>query len=460
LARILIADDSTHAQRMGSTILSEEGFEVTTVSNGQEALQSLDSVLPDLVVADVFMPGRNGYEVCKYIKSDPNFCHILVLLMIGTMEPYDPEEGNKAGADGLITKPLESSNLLATVRELFENAKRFTPVKAKADATVVEKTVEALAEEIVKEFPEKNPDRANENIKTPMEEQSEVPTELSQQAVGILADMLEPSESPEPKPELAIISEPAEASVDFSSDLLEFNPEALIEPESVPLMDPNLQPDTAQHATWIAESATPTPDEEKLFEQSPTNWSDLEKLVEATSTEISSLASLPSPVEPERVQAYGEDEMDALLVQNSANLQVDETPSEGLEVYENLSEASGAPDPELITDSATGGEDSSPVAEPRTDQAEVEATEAETLEPITVAEGKPDEQVIAEIVAAAITKSPEESEAVKFTEDSATSEHATQTPQVDPTVIEKAVREAMEVMLPKIVEDVKNSFKK
>ena len=115
LAKILLADDSTHARRMGAKILTAEGFEVTTVSNGQAAIQALEQSVPDLVVADIFMPGRNGYEVCKFIKTDPKFHHVPVLLIIGQMEPYDPEEGRKAGADGLITKPLESSNLVATV---------------------------------------------------------------------------------------------------------------------------------------------------------------------------------------------------------------------------------------------------------------------------------------------------------------------------------------------------------
>ena len=70
MAKILLADDSTHAQRMGAKILTAEGHQVSTVSNGQAAIQALEKSVPDLVVADIFMPGRNGYEVCHFVKTD------------------------------------------------------------------------------------------------------------------------------------------------------------------------------------------------------------------------------------------------------------------------------------------------------------------------------------------------------------------------------------------------------
>ncbi len=510
MTRILIADDSTHAQRMGSNILSEEGFEVTTVGNGQAALQSLDSVLPDLVVADVFMPGRDGYEVCRYIKSDPNFAHIPVLLIIGAMEPYDPEEGKKAGADGLITKPLESSNLLATVRELLEAAKRFTPGKAQADATVAEQPAEKLAEEVVDEFPEENPDWAIEDIKTPVEEKFDVPAEMSQQAVGMLTDLLEPSESPEPEPAPVMMHEempePAEASTEFPAELLEFNPEAPIEPEAEaapmldqeslmetmeesvrvmesagpspaglspagpsedvlaaePLMDPDLQTDTSQQAAWTAEPAALTADEEKLFEEATATWGDLEQIVAETSTETSGLSPLPSPVEPDTDQAYGDDERDPDLITDSASMQVDETPNEDLEVYDNLSEASGAPDPKQLVGSTTVPEISSLAAEPDTDQAGVEAPLAEISESITATQDQPDEPVPSEGALDEVAESPEEPEPLIAAEDSRDAEDSrsdTETRPVDPVAIEKAVRNAMETIIPKIVERVKDSFK-
>ena len=111
MAKILLADHSAIAQRMGKEILSAKGFEVSTVSNGQAAAKILKQFAPDLVLADVFMPGRNGYELCQLVKSDPDLQHVPVVLLIGKMEPYDEIEGRKVRADAVITKPLESSSL-------------------------------------------------------------------------------------------------------------------------------------------------------------------------------------------------------------------------------------------------------------------------------------------------------------------------------------------------------------
>ena len=154
LAKILLADDSTHAQRMGAKILTAEGHEVATVSNGQAAIHALEEATPDLVVADIFMPGRNGYEVCHFVKSDERLKNIPVLLIIGAMEPYDPEEGKKAGADGLITKPLESSSLVNTVKDMLGAAKRFAPARA-----VLKETASAniVSEEVAEETGEETP---------------------------------------------------------------------------------------------------------------------------------------------------------------------------------------------------------------------------------------------------------------------------------------------------------------
>jgi CheY-like chemotaxis protein len=118
-AKILLADDSNVAQRMGKEILSAEGFEVVTVSNGSAALKKLRESRPDLVLADVFMPGNNGYEVCQAIKADAGLTDIPVVLLVGAMEPYDPEEGRKVKADGVITKPLQSSTLVSIVKQLL-----------------------------------------------------------------------------------------------------------------------------------------------------------------------------------------------------------------------------------------------------------------------------------------------------------------------------------------------------
>jgi CheY-like chemotaxis protein len=95
MSRILLADDSPHAQRMGERILREEGFEVVTVTDGDTAMMRLGDVNPDLVVADVYLPGKSGYEICRAVKTDPRFRFTRVVLTAGALEPIDEEEARR-----------------------------------------------------------------------------------------------------------------------------------------------------------------------------------------------------------------------------------------------------------------------------------------------------------------------------------------------------------------------------
>jgi CheY-like chemotaxis protein len=122
MSRILLVDDSPHAQRMGERILSEEGYEVVTVSNADSALIRLDDVDPDVVLADVVMPGRTGYEICQYLKMSPRHRHVRVILTAGVMETLDEAAAGRVEADGTLRKPFEASALIAAVKPLAEAA--------------------------------------------------------------------------------------------------------------------------------------------------------------------------------------------------------------------------------------------------------------------------------------------------------------------------------------------------
>jgi CheY-like chemotaxis protein len=122
MARILLADDSSHAQRMGERILSEEGYEVVTVSDGESALIRLADVDPDLVLADAVMPKRSGYEVCQFVKMNPRHRHTRVLVTVGALELLDEQELKRVHADGSIQKPFEASALLEAVKPLLAAA--------------------------------------------------------------------------------------------------------------------------------------------------------------------------------------------------------------------------------------------------------------------------------------------------------------------------------------------------
>lgn len=120
--RILLADDSPHAQRMGERILREEGYEVVTVTDGETALVRLEDVDPDLILADVFLPRKSGYALCEYVKSHPRHRHVRVVLTAGLLEPFDESEARRVGADAVIKKPFEASAVVETIKPLVQAA--------------------------------------------------------------------------------------------------------------------------------------------------------------------------------------------------------------------------------------------------------------------------------------------------------------------------------------------------
>jgi CheY-like chemotaxis protein len=122
MSRILLADDSPHAQRMGERILREEGFEVVSLTDGNAAMLRLADVDPDLILADVFLPGKSGFELCRHVKSEPRFKHVRVVLTAGLLEPFDEDEARRAGCDGILKKPFEASKVVSTIDPLVKEA--------------------------------------------------------------------------------------------------------------------------------------------------------------------------------------------------------------------------------------------------------------------------------------------------------------------------------------------------
>ncbi|HLL14674.1 MAG TPA: response regulator [Pyrinomonadaceae bacterium] len=106
--KLLLADDSLTIQKVVSLTFGDEAMEVTTVGGGAEALEKLGESLPDIVLADVFMPEPNGYALCERIKTDERTRHIPVLLLVGTFEPFNEAEARRVGADEVLTKPFQS----------------------------------------------------------------------------------------------------------------------------------------------------------------------------------------------------------------------------------------------------------------------------------------------------------------------------------------------------------------
>jgi CheY-like chemotaxis protein len=116
--KILLADDSVTAQNMGRKILADAGYEVVTVNNGSAALKKIAEIKPDLVILDVYMPGYSGLEVCQRLKESQDSSRIPVLLSVGKLEPFKPEEAQRVRADSYIVKPFEASELLSALSKL------------------------------------------------------------------------------------------------------------------------------------------------------------------------------------------------------------------------------------------------------------------------------------------------------------------------------------------------------
>jgi CheY-like chemotaxis protein len=148
--KILLADDSVTAQNMGRKILADAGYEVVTVNNGSAALKKIAEQKPDLIVLDVYMPGYSGLEVCQRLKEANETSRVPVLLTVGKLEPFKPEEAKRVRADAFIVKPFEASELLSALSKLedkivprAETAKpgRFARVTAALDEGRYDKTV-------------------------------------------------------------------------------------------------------------------------------------------------------------------------------------------------------------------------------------------------------------------------------------------------------------------------------
>jgi CheY-like chemotaxis protein len=116
---LLLADDSVTIQKVVGISFANEDIVLLTVDNGDDAIARAREARPDVVLADVVMPGKNGYDVCQAIKAEPSLAHIPVLLLTGTFEAFDEQRAARVGADGHITKPFEAQALVDKVNALL-----------------------------------------------------------------------------------------------------------------------------------------------------------------------------------------------------------------------------------------------------------------------------------------------------------------------------------------------------
>jgi CheY-like chemotaxis protein len=132
--KLLLADDSITIQKVVNLTFADQGMDVVAFSDGDAAIENFDTVKPDIVLADVHMPGINGYQLCELLRSDAANSKIPVVLLVGSFEPFDRDEAERVGASGYLTKPFSSiAELVSTVENLLTE-----PTPAEAVAAEVE----------------------------------------------------------------------------------------------------------------------------------------------------------------------------------------------------------------------------------------------------------------------------------------------------------------------------------
>jgi len=148
VAKILVADDNSNIQKMVGLALKDQGIDVVAVGNGEAAVRKISDIRPDLVLADVFMPVRNGYEVCRYVKDDSALSHIPVILLVGAFDPLDEQEAQRVGADGVLKKPFVPPDpLISMVKSALNRAGISVGSEPAQSEKVQEPTIVPMAQE-------------------------------------------------------------------------------------------------------------------------------------------------------------------------------------------------------------------------------------------------------------------------------------------------------------------------
>ncbi len=207
MAKILVADDNSNVQKTVSLALADLGFEVVAVNNGDAAVKRLAEFAPDLVLADIFMPVRNGYEVCEFVKKDSRFAHVPVVLLVGAFDPLDEREAQRVGADGILKKPFVPPDPLITmVKTLLERSRSNRSASAAASKPAISPQKKTNVEVVHSATPEAFDEIPLEEARLPLNALSFGEGGERPIAFGQLLD------SPEQKPEplAPVILQPAD----------------------------------------------------------------------------------------------------------------------------------------------------------------------------------------------------------------------------------------------------------
>jgi CheY-like chemotaxis protein len=186
---ILVADDNSNIQKMVTLALKDAGIAVVAVGNGEAAVRKLPDLRPDLVLADIFMPVRSGYEVCEFVKRDERFASIPVVLLVGAFDPLDEHEVERVHADGVLKKPfVPPEPLIAMVKSLLEKS----AAAAASGAAAASPMASAMME-------------------PPAAPRMEKTQQLTPEEIAALTHQAMPAPEPEPEPDQFASQAPAPA---------------------------------------------------------------------------------------------------------------------------------------------------------------------------------------------------------------------------------------------------------
>ncbi len=122
MSRILLADDSPQALRLAEQILTSQGIEVVSVTDGAVVLRRLEDVDPDLLITDLYLPTKNSFEIARFLKSQPQYKHLPIIFAAAPVDKFEEQDAKNAGADVVLRKPFEASALLAAVQSLLQQS--------------------------------------------------------------------------------------------------------------------------------------------------------------------------------------------------------------------------------------------------------------------------------------------------------------------------------------------------
>jgi CheY-like chemotaxis protein len=280
--KILLADDSVTAQNMGRRILSDAGYEVTTVNNGSAALKKIAESKPDLIVLDVYMPGYGGLEVCQRLRESRETARIPILLTVGKLEPFKPEEARRVKADAFIVKPFEASELLTALTKLED---RIVPQPAPYKPGRFAQAMSALETDTT----------SNEygDLESGWKNRLKIPVPKSH---GPDVEEQEPAEAESRKPEVRRKEEQQPAAAEVPRDI---TPEEIAAINAAAaafgtqIAEPATEPQITESAAAVAFEGEPAKEEEVK----PENMAAAEDEPPAT---FATAASLGTQTEPER----------------------------------------------------------------------------------------------------------------------------------------------------------------